>query len=222
MSKLRQLCDSRATADLAECAGRDLLTVRLKDLKLAIVSALRTSALRRSASRSGSSGDNMITNTIDGLRAERLVCCPPSCHGGAHRGHRPSTARQPPSSRSQVPSSYPGRHDHHQAERALSCTSPTATAPRSATPSPSARPARRGAARPMSKASSSAPIGRRRRWSSRDHPELPHFIPGGAPNNPMGERAMTLAARPGGHPRHHASRCASRSALPPPTAASAC
>jgi lipoprotein-anchoring transpeptidase ErfK/SrfK len=27
---------------------------------------------------------------------------------------------------------------------------------------------------------------------SRDHPELPHFIPGGAPNNPMGERALTL------------------------------
>ena len=27
---------------------------------------------------------------------------------------------------------------------------------------------------------------------SRDHPELPAFIPGGAPNNPMGERALTL------------------------------
>lgn len=27
---------------------------------------------------------------------------------------------------------------------------------------------------------------------SRDHPELPHFIPGGAANNPMGERALTL------------------------------
>lgn len=27
---------------------------------------------------------------------------------------------------------------------------------------------------------------------SRDHPELPQFIPGGAPNNPMGERALTL------------------------------
>jgi lipoprotein-anchoring transpeptidase ErfK/SrfK len=27
---------------------------------------------------------------------------------------------------------------------------------------------------------------------ARDHPELPHLIPGGAPNNPMGERALTL------------------------------
>ena len=27
---------------------------------------------------------------------------------------------------------------------------------------------------------------------SRDHPELPSFIPGGAPNNPMGAAAMTL------------------------------
>ena len=27
---------------------------------------------------------------------------------------------------------------------------------------------------------------------SHDHPELPQFIPGGAPNNPMGERALTL------------------------------
>jgi lipoprotein-anchoring transpeptidase ErfK/SrfK len=27
----------------------------------------------------------------------------------------------------------------------------------------------------------------------RDHPELPEVIPGGAPNNPMGDRAMTLS-----------------------------
>ncbi|MCX8255220.1 ErfK/YbiS/YcfS/YnhG family protein [Beijerinckiaceae bacterium RH AL1] len=27
---------------------------------------------------------------------------------------------------------------------------------------------------------------------ARDHPELPSLIPGGAPNNPMGERALTL------------------------------
>ena len=27
---------------------------------------------------------------------------------------------------------------------------------------------------------------------SRDHPELPQFIPGGAPNNPMGAAALTL------------------------------
>lgn len=27
----------------------------------------------------------------------------------------------------------------------------------------------------------------------RDHPELPEVIPGGAPNNPMGARAMTLS-----------------------------
>ena len=27
---------------------------------------------------------------------------------------------------------------------------------------------------------------------ARDHPELPQLIPGGAPNNPMGERALTL------------------------------
>lgn len=26
----------------------------------------------------------------------------------------------------------------------------------------------------------------------RDHPELPNYIPGGAPNNPMGEAALTL------------------------------
>lgn len=26
-----------------------------------------------------------------------------------------------------------------------------------------------------------------------DHPELPEVIPGGAPNNPMGSRAMTLS-----------------------------
>ena len=57
---------------------------------------------------------------------------------------------------------------------------------------PSARPARRGAAQTSIEGKYIRPD-----WSppesvSRDHPELPPLIPGGAPNNPMGEAALTL------------------------------
>ena len=36
----------------------------------------------------------------------------------------------------------------------------------------------------------------------RDNPRLPDVIPGGAPNNPMGARALTLRPRRIRHPRH--------------------
>jgi lipoprotein-anchoring transpeptidase ErfK/SrfK len=55
----------------------------------------------------------------------------------------------------------------------------------------------------------------------RDHPELPDLIRGGSPNNPMGARALTLSRL---QVAIHGTtkRMRDRSALPPPTAASAC
>ena len=53
----------------------------------------------------------------------------------------------------------------------------------------------------------------------RDNPKLPDVIPGGAPNNPMGERALTLE---GGEYAIHGTNRPATSAPSSPMAASGC
>ena len=55
------------------------------------------------------------------------------------------------------------------------------------------RPASNGRAPRRSTASTSSPPGRPPTRSGQDNPKLPNVIPGGASNNPMGPRAMTLS-----------------------------
>lgn len=130
----------------------------------------------------------MIRNTITGLRAERLVasaCLAASLLGVSALA--PATASQSV----QVPSSYPaGMIIIKQSERQLYFTNGDGTAIRYPIAIGKTGKAWRGKTYIEGKFI-------RPDWSppavvARDHPELPRFIPGGAPNNPMGERALTL------------------------------
>ena len=130
----------------------------------------------------------MIRNTITGLRAERLVasaCLAASLLGAA--AFAPAAASQSV----QVPASYPaGMIIIKQSERTLYFTNGDGTAIRYPIAIGKTGKAWRGKTFVEGKFI-------RPDWSppavvARDHPELPRFIPGGAPNNPMGERALTL------------------------------
>ena len=130
----------------------------------------------------------MIKNSLNGLRAGRLFASVALAAGvlGAS-AIAPAAAKQSV----QVPSSYPaGMIIIKQSERSLYFTNGDGTAIRYPIAIGKTGKAWRGKTFIEGKFI-------RPDWSppavvARDHPELPHFIPGGAPNNPMGERAMTL------------------------------
>ena len=130
----------------------------------------------------------MVKNSLNGLRAERLFASVALATGlvGA-AAVMPVAAKQSV----QVPSSYPaGTIIISQHEHQLYFTNGDGTAIRY--PVAIGKMGKAWGGKTYVEGKFIRPD-----WSppavvARDHPELPSLIPGGAPNNPMGERAMTL------------------------------
>ena len=132
----------------------------------------------------------MHRTVINGLRAERLlasIVLGVAIGGAALGGAAPAQAKQSVA----VPTTYPaGMIIIKQSERQLYFTNGDGTAVRYPVAIGKTGKGWRGQTFIEGKFI-------RPDWSppavvSRDHPEIPQFIPGGAPNNPMGEAALTL------------------------------
>ena len=132
----------------------------------------------------------MVRNIKIGSRAGRLLAsfsCGAMIIGTGLGASGAAQAKQSVS----VPGTYPsGMIIIKQSERQLYFTNGDGTAIRY--PVAIGKTGKAGAVRPSSKASSSARTGRRRRPSRTTIRNLPPLIPGGSPNNPMGEAALTL------------------------------
>ena len=135
-----------------------------------------------------SNGENMSRNVSIGLKAGGLFASiAMGVSFAAVAAFSPAQARQSVS----VPSDYPGGMIIiKQSERTLYYTNGDGTALRYPVAIGKTGKAWRGKTYIEGKFI-------RPDWSppevvSRDHPELPAFIPGGAPNNPMGAAALTL------------------------------